>query len=149
MLQSSKCEEIVCKEVPKHHNTSSKHLRNIEAKLKLLMDNIQNQSIESKTNKRHSEELDIFYTHLLVGTLPSPNAIKEIVTCGCDNESYGISNKLRNMEFLLAEPCETEIYYRAGHAHHAKTQELENESFLKERRQLETKSGKAEIPHHL
>src|SRR5574344_766569 len=122
-----KSKKVVCQKVPHHHHHCSPHLGKVEVAFPVLMEQINNQRIDSQPDERHRKELQVFHSHLRRGAAPRPNAIQNIVRSSCQNETYGIGQKLVDAKNFLAHIGHPKVNQRARHSHHTKLQKFQHQ----------------------
>src|SRR5574344_2058439 len=122
-----KSKKVVCQKVPHHHHHCSPHLGKVEVAFPVLMEQINNQRIDSQPDERHRKELQVFHSHLRRGAAPRPNAIQNIVRSSCQNETYGLGQKLVDAKNFLAHIGHPKVNQRARHSHHTKLQKFQHQ----------------------
>jgi hypothetical protein len=111
--------DIIHREIPQGYNPYSNQFTEIEIKMPPIVQEIDDQIIESQAQQSDHEERDVLTGDGFTLTFKSPKAIPDVVVRCRQGETKGIADVLVPTQFLFAEPRHAEINHHTARADNA------------------------------
>jgi len=124
---SGKGEVCIDQKIPHCHNYRGDQFGEIEIDLEFPVHQPDDRTVDPETDKGNDEKPGEFLEHFRIMTFKSPYPVEDIICCGCSSKPDCISEIFLDLQNLLKEVSDAEIYKNPGKTDNTKLDELQEE----------------------